>query len=70
MGSVYHIYNKSKFTATPANAGATVQVKVGSKIIENGKSATWAEGSNTVTINVTAEDGTTTKAYTVTVTKS
>lgn len=57
-------------TATPANAGATVQVKVGSKIIENGKSATWAEGSNTVTINVTAEDGTTTKAYTVTVTKS
>lgn len=57
-------------TATPANAGATVQVKVGSKIIENGKSASWAEGSNTVTINVTAEDGTTTKAYTVTVTKS
>ena len=57
-------------TATPANAGATVQVKVGSKIVENGKSATWAEGSNTVTINVTAEDGTTTKAYTVTVTKS
>lgn len=57
-------------TATPANAGATVQVKVGSKIIENGKSATWTEGSNTVTINVTAEDGTTTKAYTVTVTKS
>lgn len=57
-------------TATPANAGSTVQVKVGSKIIENGKSATWAEGSNTVTINVTAEDGTTTKAYTVTVTKS
>ena len=57
-------------TATPANAGATVQVKVGNKIIENGKSATWAEGSNTVTINVTAEDGTTTKAYTVTVTKS
>nr|DAJ76542.1 MAG TPA: major capsid protein [Caudoviricetes sp.] len=57
-------------TATPANAGATVQVKVGSKIVENGKSATWAEGSNTVTINVTAEDGTTAKAYTVTVTKS
>lgn len=57
-------------TATPANAGATVQVKVGGKIIENGKSATWAEDSNTVTINVTAEDGTTTKAYTVTVTKS
>lgn len=57
-------------TATPANAGATVQVKVDSEIIENGKSATWAKGSNTVTINVTAEDGTTTNTYTVTVTKS
>lgn len=56
-------------TATPASAGSTVEVKVGSKIIENGKAATWSEGSNTVTINVTAEDGTTKKAYTITVTK-
>ena len=57
-------------TATPANAGATVEVKVGNKVIENGKAATWAEGSNTVTIDVTAEDGTTKKSYTVAVTKS
>ena len=57
-------------TATPANAGATVEVKVGSKVIENGKAATWSEGQNTVTIDVTAEDGTTKKSYTVTVTKS
>lgn len=57
-------------TATPASAAAKVEVKVGGKVIENGKAATWADGSNTVTINVTAEDGTTTKSYTVTVTKS
>ena len=57
-------------TATPANAGAKIEVKVGTKVIENGKAATWADGENTVTINVTAEDGTTTKTYTVTVTKS
>ena len=57
-------------TATPANAGAKIEVKVGTKVIENGRAATWADGENTVTINVTAEDGTTTKTYTVTVTKS
>lgn len=57
-------------TATPANAGAKIEVKVGTKVIENGKAATWADGENTVTINVTAEDGTNTKTYTVTVTKS
>lgn len=57
-------------TATPSSAGAKIEVKVGSKVIENGKSATWEQGSNTVTINVTAEDGTTTKSYTVTVTKT
>ena len=57
-------------TATPANAGAKIEVKVGTKVIETGKAATWADGENTVTINVTVEDGTTTKTYTVTVTKS
>ena len=57
-------------TATPANAGAKIEVKVGTKVIENGKAATWSDGENTVTITVTAEDGTTTKTYTVTVTKS
>lgn len=56
--------------AMPADAGAEIQVKVGDKVIANGSSATWATGANTVTITVTAEDGKTTKAYTVTVTKS
>lgn len=57
-------------TAVPADAGAAVQVLVGSKEIDNGTAAAWAAGSNTVTVNVTAADGTTKKAYTVTVTKS
>lgn len=57
-------------TAMPADAGAEIEVKVGDTVIANGSAATWAAGSNTVTITVTAEDGTTTKAYTVTVTKS
>ena len=57
-------------TATPADAGATVEVKIGDTVIANGTAATWAAGSNTVTVTVTAEDGTTQKTYTVTVTKS
>lgn len=57
-------------TAYPANAGASIQVLVGGKEIDNGSAATWQSGENTVTVNVTAPDGTTKKAYTVTVTKS
>ena len=57
-------------TATPADAGATVEVKVGDVVVPNGTAATWAAGENILTVKVTAEDGTTTKTYTVTVTKS
>lgn len=62
-------------TATPANAGAKVVITNkgttgGAVEIPNGTAATWQAGANTLTITVTAEDGTTTKAYTVTVTKS
>lgn len=57
-------------TATPANAGATVEIMVGDVSVNNGSAATWAEGANTVTITVTAADRTTTGVYTVTVTKS
>lgn len=56
--------------AIPADAGASIQVKVGDEEIDNGSAATWAAGANTVTINVTAADGIAKKAYTVTVTKS
>ena len=57
-------------TAVPSDAGAEIHVLVNNAEIDNGTAATWQTGSNTVKINVTAADGTTTKTYTVTVTKS
>ncbi len=56
--------------ALPADAGASVVIKVGDEIIENGTAAAWKDGANTVTITVTAADGEATNSYTVTVTKS
>lgn len=55
-------------TATPADETATVEITVDETEIENGSSATWATGENVVTVVVT--DGTVSKTYTVTVTKS
>lgn len=57
-------------SAFPSDAGAEIKILVGEAKISNGTPATWTDGENTVTINVTAEDGETTKTYTVTVTKS
>jgi uncharacterized lipoprotein YajG len=57
-------------TATPSDAGATIDIFVGTTSVDNGSPATWTDGANTLTITVTAADGTTTKEYTVTVTKS
>ena len=57
-------------TAVPGNAAAIMKLTVGGKEIENGTAATWATGSNSLQIVVTAADGTTTKTYKVTVTKS
>lgn len=56
--------------AVPANAGASVEIKLGDNVVENGSALTWATGENTVTVTVTAEDGETTEVYTITVTKS
>ena len=38
--------------------------------VVNGRAVTWETGANTLTVKVTAADGTTTKSYVVTVTKS
>lgn len=63
-------------TAVPADAGAEIEVLVAdadgdeSYEIDNGTAAKWYDGENTLTINVTAADGSSKKAYTVTVTKS
>lgn len=57
-------------TATPADAGATIEITVGDKPVDNGSAVTWASGANAVKIKVTAADGAATKTYTVAVTKS
>lgn len=62
-------------TAVPADAGATVEVLFTpqggtEEEIPNGTAAVWNTGANTIKVNVTAVDGSTTKTYTVTVTKS
>lgn len=56
--------------AQPTDAGASMLLKLGSTVVNNGDALTWAAGENVVTVKVTAENGTTTKTYTVTVTKS
>lgn len=61
---------KNTITAIPADAGAEIEVIVNGDEIDNGTAYTWQSGSNGVTINVTAADGTTKKAYSVTVTAS
>jgi len=54
-------------TATANATGATVAITVNGTSVQSGSSATWQVGSNTVSIVVT--NGSTTKTYTVTVTK-
>lgn len=61
--------------AVPADAGASIEITNthDSSVVDkydNGAAITWATGSNTVAVKVTAENGTTTKTYTITVTKS
>lgn len=57
-------------TAVPGNAAAAMKLTVNGTEIDNGTAATWKTGSNTLQVVVTAADGTTTKTYKVTVTKS
>ena len=57
-------------TAIPSDIHAEVEVLLGTKQVDNGSAIEWASGSNTLKVNVVAEDGTTKKTYTVTVTKS
>lgn len=62
-------------TAIPADAGATIEItnegtSEETATVINGRAVTWEAGANTLTVKVTAADGSTTKSYTVTVTKS
>ena len=63
-------------TAIPADANATIDItnkgpsdEEATPVI-NGRAVTWKEGANTLTIKVTAENGTANQSYVVTVTKS
>lgn len=70
--------NVTTYTAEAANAsdvisavpstGALVNVRANGSKVQNGGAITWADGENTVNISVT--NGTQTKQYAVTVTKS
>ena len=63
-------------TAIPADANATIEITNKGPSDEeatpvvNGRAVTWKAGANTLTIKVTAENGTATQSYVVTVTKS
>ena len=62
-------------TAIPADANATIEItNEGTSeeevAVVNGRAVTWETGANTLTVKVTAENGTTTQSYVVTVTKS
>lgn len=56
-------------TATPSNAGATVEIYMGNVAIPNGTAATWETGENEITIQIAAEDGDSRMSYSVVVTK-
>lgn len=60
----------------PADANATIEItnkgpgdEAATPVI-NGRAVTWKTGANTLTVKVTAANGTANKSYTVTVTKS
>ena len=58
----------SKITAVAEYADATIEIKNGTTVIENGSNASWSAGENTLTVKVTNDS--VDKTYTVTVTKS
>lgn len=55
-------------TAAAVKSGATVTIKVNNAAHTNGAAATWNTGANTV--EITVKYGTTTKVYTISVTKT
>ena len=57
----------NKVTVAPADSNAVVEIKLGDTVIENGSNASWADGENTLSINVT--NGSQSTTYTVIVTK-
>ncbi len=63
QASVAESVTATTVTATASHSGATVAIRPGPE-------AALGEGANEITVRVTAEDGTTTRTYTVTVTRA
>ena len=57
-------------SAWAADAAAAIAIDHDGAAVENGGAITFTSGANVIKITVTAEDGKTSKKYTVTVTKS
>ena len=68
VGSVANSVTQTTVTATTRHSSATYAVKLGGVADADG-TVSLAVGSNVITIEVTAEDGETTRTYTVTVTR-
>ena len=67
--SVAHDVEQTTVTATATDDGASYAVKLGEETDEDG-TVELAVGSNVVSVEVTAEDGETTRTYTVTVNRA
>ena len=67
--SVANDVDETTVTLTTTDDGATYEIKLGGVADEDGV-IPLSVGSNTITIEVTAEDGNTTQTYTVTVTRA
>ena len=63
QASVEHAVATTTVTATATHSAATVSIEPGSEV-------SLAVGANEIAVTVTAEDGTTTQSYTVTVTRA
>ena len=66
---VGHDVTESTVTPTASDDGATYVVKLGG-VVDADRTVSLAVGENVLTIEVTAEDGQSTKTYTVTVTRA
>ena len=67
--SVANEVTQTSVSLTANHSGASYVIKSGGEVDEDGV-ITLAEGSNVIAIEVTAEDGSTTRTYTVTVTRA
>ena len=67
--SVYNSVSQTTVTATPTHSAASYAVKLGGVTDADGV-ISLSVGSNVIMVEVTAEDGQTTKTYTVTVTRA